>query len=191
MGAALVAAPVAIPCFVGVLGFGSAGIIAGSWAAQFMASYGGAVTVGSICALLQSIGATGAIAFSTAIASAGGFLCAAAAALISVLWGECYRATSEYNRISLSSRRLQLARRPCPLQLSTTYIRCMGSCCLIGKSLRLKSGKGGLADTMIMHCCPDRLSFLHSRRLLESTVGGALTLRRMNRRFRPSFWRFQ
>eukprot|EP01133_Synstelium_polycarpum_P006675 gene6675-7759_t len=52
---------------VGALGFGSGGILAGSFAASMMSSLGsGAVVVGT----LQSIGATGAIAAST-VAAAG------------------------------------------------------------------------------------------------------------------------
>ena len=37
---AAVAAPVAVSTGVGLLGFGTGGITAGSWAAGFMASYG-------------------------------------------------------------------------------------------------------------------------------------------------------
>ncbi|KAF9968570.1 hypothetical protein BGZ73_009223 [Actinomortierella ambigua] len=44
---------------VGALGFGPAGIVAGSKAAAIMASYSGTVTSGSLCALAQSIGASG------------------------------------------------------------------------------------------------------------------------------------
>ncbi|KAG6556774.1 hypothetical protein Mapa_001720 [Marchantia paleacea] len=61
-GLILCAAPIAVPAVVAALGFTSAGIAAGSAAAGFMASYGGAVSAGSVCAVLQSIGATGTFA---------------------------------------------------------------------------------------------------------------------------------
>jgi len=51
-----VAAPVAVTVGICALGFGAGGIAAGSWAAGFMASYGGSVAVGSACAIMQSIG---------------------------------------------------------------------------------------------------------------------------------------
>lgn len=51
--------PIIVPGVVTAFGFGSAGIAAGSPAAAFMASYGGAVPAGSACAVLQSIGAAG------------------------------------------------------------------------------------------------------------------------------------
>lgn len=73
-----VALPLAIPAAVGALGFGSGGIIAGSWAASFMASYGGAVTAGSACAVLQSIGAAGLAGTGIATAVAGGAAAGAA-----------------------------------------------------------------------------------------------------------------
>jgi len=60
-GVCLIAAPLVIPAAVSAVGFGSGGIAAGSWAAGFMASYGGIVEAGSICAIMQSIGAVGAI----------------------------------------------------------------------------------------------------------------------------------
>lgn len=56
---AAVAGPVAVTTGVGLLGFGTGGITAGSWAAGFMASYGGTVASGSACAVLQSVGAAG------------------------------------------------------------------------------------------------------------------------------------
>ena len=60
---ALVAAPVAA-CLaagpvLGGIGFAAGGIAKGSMAASFMASYGGAVTAGSACATMQSVGAAG------------------------------------------------------------------------------------------------------------------------------------
>ncbi|KAF9118632.1 hypothetical protein BG015_006558, partial [Linnemannia schmuckeri] len=39
----VIALPAAIPLVVGAAGFGTGGIVAGSWAASFMASYGGSV----------------------------------------------------------------------------------------------------------------------------------------------------
>ena len=42
-----------------LLGFTSTGIAAGSWAATWMASFGGAVPAGSLFASLQSAGAAG------------------------------------------------------------------------------------------------------------------------------------
>lgn len=44
---------------LGAIGFTKGGIVGGSAAASFMASYGGAVTSGSICAICQSVGAAG------------------------------------------------------------------------------------------------------------------------------------
>lgn len=73
-----VALPLAIPAAVGALGFGSGGIVAGSWAASFMASYGGAVSAGSACAVLQSIGAAGLAGTGIATAAAGGAAAGAA-----------------------------------------------------------------------------------------------------------------
>ncbi|KAG0014594.1 hypothetical protein BGZ81_000364, partial [Podila clonocystis] len=55
-----------MPC-VKALGFTAQGILAGSEAAVIMASYGGFVTVKSICAILQSIGAAGLSATGTNI----------------------------------------------------------------------------------------------------------------------------
>lgn len=47
------------------LGFTSSGIAAGSWAASWMATYAGAVPAGSLFAMLQSAGATGAFSLSS------------------------------------------------------------------------------------------------------------------------------
>jgi hypothetical protein len=54
-----VSTPVLVSSTVSMLGFGSGGISAGTWAAGFMSSYGGVVGTGSTCAILQSIGAVG------------------------------------------------------------------------------------------------------------------------------------
>ncbi|KAL2628932.1 hypothetical protein R1flu_013618 [Riccia fluitans] len=70
-GVALLATPLAIPAVVSSLGFGPAGIAAGFLAASFMASYGGTVGAGSVCAILQSIGAVGTFTGATAVATAG------------------------------------------------------------------------------------------------------------------------
>lgn len=59
VAAGVIVTPFAIKAIVVALGFGAAGITAGSWAAGFMASYGGFVWAGSLCAILQSIGAVG------------------------------------------------------------------------------------------------------------------------------------
>ncbi|KAJ8318541.1 hypothetical protein KUTeg_003632 [Tegillarca granosa] len=69
-GATAVVAPVTVPAALGVLGFTSAGIAAGSFTASFMASYGGAVASGSACAIAQSIGAAGIGTAATAASAA-------------------------------------------------------------------------------------------------------------------------
>ncbi|CAG8578052.1 1366_t:CDS:2 [Paraglomus occultum] len=71
----VVAAPVVVSAAVTTIGFTSAGITSGSMAATFMSSYGGYVTAGSACALMQSIGAAGLGITGTAISvTAGGAL---------------------------------------------------------------------------------------------------------------------
>ncbi|RUP49673.1 hypothetical protein BC936DRAFT_141838 [Jimgerdemannia flammicorona] len=55
----LIAAPYVAPLLVTFLGFGAGGIVAGTAAASFMSSYGGAVAAGGVIAILQSIGALG------------------------------------------------------------------------------------------------------------------------------------
>ncbi len=54
-----VATPLVAGAVVSSAGFGTGGVLAGTWAAGFMASYGGVVSAGSACALFQSIGAAG------------------------------------------------------------------------------------------------------------------------------------
>lgn len=72
VGIPLLIIPIAGPMVVRAVGFGAGGIVAGSTAASPMASYGGAVGSASMCAVLQSIGATWAITGGTATASLGG-----------------------------------------------------------------------------------------------------------------------
>ncbi|KAF9386234.1 hypothetical protein CPB97_003916 [Podila verticillata] len=75
--------PVALMGIVTALGFTPAGIVAESTAAGIMASYGGFVTSGSVCAILQSIGATGLSFHAAALASSlGAALAVAVAALL-------------------------------------------------------------------------------------------------------------
>lgn len=73
--AGLFIGPAAVAYGISTLGFGGGGIVAKSLAAKFMATYGGAVPWGSVCAILQSIGAAG---MSTGLA--GGSALAGAAA---------------------------------------------------------------------------------------------------------------
>jgi hypothetical protein len=54
-----VATPLLAGAVVSIAGFGTEGVLAVTWAASFVASYGGAVSAGSTCALFQSIGAAG------------------------------------------------------------------------------------------------------------------------------------
>jgi hypothetical protein len=70
--ASAAATPVALMGAVGALGFTASGIAAGSWGAGLMASYGGAVASGSLCSVLQSIGAAGLPAVVSAMSAAGG-----------------------------------------------------------------------------------------------------------------------
>ncbi|KAJ3126561.1 hypothetical protein HK098_007390 [Nowakowskiella sp. JEL0407] len=57
--ASAVAAPIIATGAVAAIGFGEGGIVAGSLAAQIMSLYGGSVPAGSLCAILQSMGAIG------------------------------------------------------------------------------------------------------------------------------------
>src|SRR5579862_7000732 len=61
IGIFLLLAQYLIPFIVVAIGFGAGGIAASSTAAWIMSWYGGSVTVASICAILQSIGATSTI----------------------------------------------------------------------------------------------------------------------------------
>lgn len=57
---------------IGALGFGEGGIAAGSAAAYYMSTHGGAVSAWSICAVLQSAGAIGFSASMNALLSVAG-----------------------------------------------------------------------------------------------------------------------
>ncbi|KAK3816031.1 MAG: hypothetical protein J3Q66DRAFT_341414 [Benniella sp.] len=76
LGAAvgMILAPIVLEAIVGALGFEAGGIAAGTLATRIMASYGGHVTVGSLCAGLQSIGAAGLSAGAAAIVALIGAL---------------------------------------------------------------------------------------------------------------------
>lgn len=52
------------------IGFGSQGIVVGSWAASLMAASGGATVAGGIVASLQAVGATGTMIASVPLAVA-------------------------------------------------------------------------------------------------------------------------
>ncbi|KAH7280016.1 hypothetical protein KP509_37G048300 [Ceratopteris richardii] len=54
-----VGASIVVPAAIYFAGFTTAGIAAGSLGATLMSTYGGAVPAGSLCAVLQSIGAAG------------------------------------------------------------------------------------------------------------------------------------
>ncbi|XP_034950853.1 interferon alpha-inducible protein 27-like protein 2A [Chelonus insularis] len=69
------------PLAVAAVGFGSSGITAGSTAAWLMSLSGGATQAGSVVAVCQSIGATGAVATSTS--ALGGVLGGAAGYFVS------------------------------------------------------------------------------------------------------------
>ena len=69
-GVTTAVAPFAVPAALGVVGFTSVGIAAGSYAASFMATYGGAVAAGSACAVAQSVGAAGIGTAATAASAA-------------------------------------------------------------------------------------------------------------------------
>ncbi|KAF9988524.1 hypothetical protein BGZ65_000594 [Modicella reniformis] len=73
----VLAGPLIVTGAIAGLGFGAGGILAGTPAAAIMASYGGTVASGSLCAVLQSIGAAGLGATGTVIAgSVGGAVAA-------------------------------------------------------------------------------------------------------------------
>ena len=79
-----IAAPYAVGAAISGMGFGQGGIVAGTAAAEFMASYGGAVSANSLCAFLQSAGAVGLQAGTTAVVStATGTAAGAAAGMLS------------------------------------------------------------------------------------------------------------
>ncbi|CAG8460747.1 22573_t:CDS:2 [Cetraspora pellucida] len=68
----VVLAPIVFVGLVQVIGFGSGGIVAGSFAAWMMSLQGGATAAGSLVAILQSIGAAGISLGATVATSAGG-----------------------------------------------------------------------------------------------------------------------
>jgi len=76
VGGGAAVAIVAAPAAASALGFMLAGIKAGTTAAWMMSLYGGAVTKGSVVALLQSTGATGAIGSvaTVVVGTAGGIV---------------------------------------------------------------------------------------------------------------------
>ncbi|KAK3847726.1 MAG: hypothetical protein J3R72DRAFT_509143 [Linnemannia gamsii] len=71
---------IGIICIIGALGFVIFVIVAGSVASKIMASYGGAVPAGSLCATLRSYGATGLSVAGTGISSVTGTAAAIATA---------------------------------------------------------------------------------------------------------------
>jgi len=74
------AAVAAAPVVATALGFGAAGIVAGTPAAWMMSTYGGSVAAGSAVATLQSIGAVGVTAKTAAtVYAAGAMYCCAGA----------------------------------------------------------------------------------------------------------------
>ena len=64
--------PVAVPVVLAMVGFGQAGVIAGSAAAGYQATLGGVVTAGSWFAAAQSVGAAGMGTAGVVAASAAG-----------------------------------------------------------------------------------------------------------------------
>ncbi|CAO3625365.1 unnamed protein product [Cunninghamella echinulata] len=72
--AGTILSPIIFKGMVGLIGFNSIGILKGSLASKIMASYGGFVTKGSICAILQSIGSSGLGITSIVTASSAGYL---------------------------------------------------------------------------------------------------------------------
>ncbi|XP_012707728.1 interferon alpha-inducible protein 27-like protein 2A [Fundulus heteroclitus] len=81
-----------VPAALGVIGFSSAGITAGSYAAGMMSSYaianGGGVAAGSLVSLLQSAAAAGlSVATKAAVASAGASVAGGVGATVGWLSG--------------------------------------------------------------------------------------------------------
>jgi hypothetical protein len=83
--AGILLSPLIVTSVVALLGFGAGGIIAGTPAAAIMAAYGGAVSAGSICAVLQSIGAAGLSSLAAAITSIVGGVAAGGAATVALI----------------------------------------------------------------------------------------------------------
>ncbi|ORZ04805.1 hypothetical protein BCR41DRAFT_389792 [Lobosporangium transversale] len=86
-------APIVVVKAVGVLGFSTTGIISGSIAAYIMSIYGGTVTAGSVCAVMQSIGAGGlgiiGAIVSSAIGGTVGGVVGAATSVDAGNYGDC------------------------------------------------------------------------------------------------------
>jgi len=74
------AAPIAIPLILGFLGFTSGGVAAGSIAAMWQATFGGAVAANSFFAMCMSVGAAG-------LGLAGNVLAAIFGGLLAFLFG--------------------------------------------------------------------------------------------------------
>lgn len=69
------------PIIIGAIGFASAGVLAGSFAAAWQSTIGGYIASGSIFATLQSIGATGAFLSTTTTCAVVGAAGATAGAI--------------------------------------------------------------------------------------------------------------
>ncbi|XXQ34192.1 Interferon-induced 6-16 family [Plasmodiophora brassicae] len=88
--ACAVAGPTIAAACIAAAGFGQGGIVAGSAAAGFMGSYGGAVSAGSLCAVLQSAGAAGlSPGLSSASAAASAAVAASASFVVAVAAKHC------------------------------------------------------------------------------------------------------
>ncbi|CEP03130.1 hypothetical protein PBRA_009348 [Plasmodiophora brassicae] len=80
------AGPAIAAACIAAAGFGQGGIVAGSAAAGFMSSYGGAVSAGSLCAVLQSAGAVG---LSAGLSSASAAVAASVGLVVVVAAKHC------------------------------------------------------------------------------------------------------
>jgi len=101
----LLAGPAIVGGFVGALGFGEAGIAAGSVAAWMMSLHRGTVAAGSLVAILQSVGAAG-LGIGGVIASGlcgGLFASAVAKALLNTLDSESLAALENFVSITATN----------------------------------------------------------------------------------------